>query len=70
MSREANAEEHSEPTHGRRSNEEASRNAADGKADELRGHDYQPLVKEAVRLIVVYTLHGDDVGLQRMCKRG
>ena len=54
-------------THGRWRNQESPCNTADGKSDELRGHDYEPLVKEAVRLVVVDALDGDDVGLSMGC---
>jgi hypothetical protein len=52
------------PDHGRRLNEEATCDTTDGKANELGGHDKQPLIAKVVRLIVVDALDGHNVSLQ------
>lgn len=49
------------PDHGGRLDKEAPRDASDGEADELGGHDDKPLVCEVVLLTVVHALNGDDI---------
>ena len=55
------ADEIGRPYHGRRGHEEASADATDAEADQLRTHHEHPLVAEAVLLLVEHALHRDDV---------
>lgn len=49
------------PDHRRWSDQETTHDTTDGKANELSRHYDKPLVREVVRLVVVYSLDGNDI---------
>jgi hypothetical protein len=54
---------HGRPTHRRWGHEKAFDDAPHGEADELRGHDEEPLVREAPILAIIFSLRRNNVSL-------
>jgi hypothetical protein len=52
------------PDHRGRLDKEATSNAADGKPDELGGHDEHPLIAEVILLVIESALDGNNVCLR------